>query len=90
MCRNIRTLFNFAPPATEQEIGAAALQYVRKICGFTTPSAANKAAFDHAVDEVEKASSELLRTLVTAASPKNRELEAAKAHERAERRFAPR
>ena len=88
MCRNIKTLYNFEPPATEDEIRAAATQYVRKISGFATPSAANRAAFDRAVDEVAQASSTLLGALVTAASPKNREVEAAKAHSRAVRRFS--
>ena len=88
MCRNIKTLYNFEPPATEDEIRAAATQYVRKISGFATPSAANRAAFDRAVDEVAQASSTLLGALVTAAPPKNREVEAAKAHARAVRRFS--
>jgi hypothetical protein len=85
VCRNIKTLFNFDPPATEDEIHAAALQYVRKISGFAGPSATNEAAFNHAVAEVEQASSRLLASLVTAAPPKDREVEAAKAHARAER-----
>ena len=87
MCRNIRTLFNFEPPATEEEVRAAALQYVRKISGFAKASLANEGAFDRAVDEVAKTSSALLRSLVTSGSPKNREVEAAKAHARAVRRF---
>ena len=87
MCRNIRTLYNFEPPATEEEVRAAALQYVRKISGFAQPSAANGKAFDRAVGEVARASSALLRSLVTSASPRNREAEAAKAHARAVRRF---
>lgn len=87
MCRNIRTLYNFEPPATGEEIRAAALQFVRKISGFATPSAANQEAFHRAVDEVAQASSALLGSLVTTASPKNREVEAAKAHARAIRRF---
>jgi len=87
MCRNIRTLFNFDPPATDEEIRAAALQYVRKISGFSAPSAANQAAFDLAVEQVEKASSHLIRSLVTNAPAKDREAEAAKAHARAQRRF---
>jgi hypothetical protein len=87
MCRNIKTLYNFDPPATDDEIHGAALQYVRKISGFTAPSAANAAAFDRAVAEVEKATSRLLAALVTAAPSKNRETEAAKAHARGERRF---
>ena len=89
MCRNIKTLYNFDPPATDDEIHAAALQYVRKISGFAGPSAANEAAFNRAVAEVAKASSRLLGSLVTAAPPKNRDIEAAKAHARAERRFGP-
>ena len=89
MCRNIKTLYNFDPPATDEEIHVAALQYVRKISGFAGPSAANEAAFNRAVAEVEKASSRLLGSLVTAASPKNREVEAAKAHARAIREFGP-
>ena len=88
MCRNIKTLYNFEPPATEDEIRAAATQYVRKISGFAAPSAANRAAFDRAVDGVALASSTLLGALVTAAPPKNREVEAAKAHARALRRFS--
>jgi hypothetical protein len=87
VCRNIKTLYNFDPPATDDEIHAAALQYVRKISGFSGPSATNEASFNRAVAEVEKASSRLLRSLVTAAPPKSREAEAAKAHARAERRF---
>lgn len=87
MCRNIKTLYNFDPPVTDDEVHAAALQYVRKISGFTAPSAANEAAFNRAVAEVEKASSRLLNSLVTAAPPKNREVEAAKSHARAKRRF---
>ncbi len=87
MCRNIRTLYNFEPPATDEEIRAAALQFVRKISGFAVPSAANQEVFDRAVDEVAQASSALLGSLVTTASPRNREVEAAKAHARAVRRF---
>jgi len=87
LCRNIRTLFNFEPPATDEEVRAAALQYVRKISGFAKPSLVNEKAFDRAVDEVAKASSALLRSLVTSGSPRNREVEAAKAHARAIRRF---
>ena len=86
MCRNIRTLFNFEPPATDDEIRAAALQFVRKISGFATPSAANEKAFNRAVDQVAQASSRLLDLLVTTTSPKNREVEAAKARVRAARR----
>jgi hypothetical protein len=87
MCRNIRTLYNFEPPATGDEIRAAALQFVRKISGYTDPSAANEAAFGRAVDEVAKASTALLGALVTTAAPRDREREAAKAHARAVRRF---
>jgi hypothetical protein len=87
MCRNIRTLHNFDPPATDEEIRAAALQYVRKISGSAKPSAVNEAAFERAVDEVAKASGALLCSLVTTAPPKNRERETAKAHDRAVRRF---
>jgi hypothetical protein len=87
MCRNIRTLYNFEPPATEEEVRAAALQFVRKVSGFAKPSEANQKAFDRAVDDVAKASLALLRSLVTSASPKNREVEVAKAHARAVRRF---
>jgi hypothetical protein len=88
MCRNIRTLHNFEPPASEEEVRAAALQYVRKISGFTRPSQANVAAFERAVDSVAAASAELLDSLVTGAPPKDRELEARKARARAARRFA--
>jgi len=87
MCRNIKTLFNFEPPASEEEIRAAALQYVRKISGFTAPSAANQAAFDRALEEVAGASARLLDSLVTSAPPKDRNVEAAKAHAKAKRRF---
>ena len=88
MCRNIRTLYNFEPPATEDEVRSASLQYVRKISGFTKPSAANKEAFDRAVAEVTAISSRLLAELVTSAPPKDRELEAAKAKARAAARYA--
>ena len=87
MCRNIKVLFNFDPPATPDEIHASALQYVRKISGFAEPSAANKPAFDRAVREVTRASSALLDELVTSASPRNREAEAARAHARAVLRY---
>ena len=87
MCRNIRTLFNFKPPATREEIRAAAEQYVRKISGFAQPSLANAAAFDRAVDAVAKTSAALLRSLVTSAPPRDRAVEAARAHARAVRRF---
>jgi hypothetical protein len=88
MCRNIRTLYNFDPPADESEINAAALQYVRKISGFNKPSQANAEAFDEAVAAVAEISAELLDRLVTAAPPKDREVEAAKRRARAEARFA--
>jgi hypothetical protein len=87
MCRNIRNLFNFDPPVTDDEIQASSLQFVRKICGFTKPSKANEAAFLSAVDEVSAVSKRLLRSLETNAPPKNREEEAAKARARAEVRF---
>ena len=87
MCRNIKTLFNFEPPATEDEIRKAALQFVRKISGSDKPTHANQAAFQRAVEEVTAASSRLLNSLVTASPPRNREIEAAKAHARAIRRF---
>ena len=87
MCRNIRTLHNFEPPATDDEIRAAALQFVRKISGTVSPSAANEAVFNRAVDEVAQASAALLRSLVTTAAPRDREIEAAKARVRAARRF---
>ena len=87
MCRNIHTLFNFEPPATEDEVRAAALQYVRKISGFTKPSKANESAFERALDEVAAASSRLLTELTTTAAPKDRELEAARARERAAKRY---
>ena len=88
MCRNIKTLYNFEPPATEDEIRAAALQYVRKVSGFNTPSKANEAAFLAAVDAIAAISSTLLRSLETNAAPKNRAEEAAKAHARAVQRFS--
>jgi hypothetical protein len=88
MCRNIRTLHNFEPPASEEEIRAAALQYVRKISGFTKPSRANEEAFAAAIDEVAAASATLLAQLTTNAPPKNREVEAAKARARAAERYA--
>jgi len=87
MCRNIRTLYNFEPPATDDEVRAAAEQYVRKISGFTKPSQANADAFARAVDEVAAASSRLLGELVTNAPPKDREVEAAKARARAAERY---
>lgn len=87
MCRNIRTLHNFAPPASTDEVRAAALQYVRKVSGTTKPSRANEAAFARAVDEVARVTQELLGALVTTAPPKDREIEAARARERSARRF---
>ena len=88
MCRNIRTLHNFEPPASEDEVRAAALQYVRKVSGSTHPSQANTEAFDRAVDEVARTTTVLLDALVTSAPPKDRETEAAKARERAAKRYA--
>ena len=88
MCRNIRSLHNFEPPATHEEVRAAALQYVRKISGFTKPSQANAEAFEHAVDAVAAVSERLLDELVTAAPPKDREVEAAKARARSAHRYA--
>jgi hypothetical protein len=88
MCRNIRTLHNFDPPATDEEVRGAALQYVRKLSGFTKPSQANAVAFERAVDEVAEASARLLSQLVTSAPPKDREAEAAKRKARSEQRFA--
>jgi hypothetical protein len=87
MCRNIRPLFNFEPPATEEEVRAAALQFVRKVSGYTNPPQANQEAFDDAVDAVSEAARELLTKLVTFAPPKNRETEAAKAKARNVLRF---
>jgi hypothetical protein len=88
MCRNIHTLFNYEPPATEEEVRSAALQYVRKISGFTKASRANEEAFARAVDEVAEASARLLASLVTTAAPRNREHEAERKRARAEARFA--
>lgn len=88
MCRNIRTLYNFEPPASEDEVRAAAVQYVRKISGFTKPSQANAAAFERAVEEVTEVSSRLLGELVTSAPPKDREIEAARRRARSAQRFA--
>lgn len=87
MCRNIKTLFNFEPPATEAEIRAASLQFVRKLSGFTAPSKANEAAFERAVEEVTAAASALIADLVTQAPPKDREVEAARAKARNAARF---
>lgn len=88
MCRNIRTLYNFEPPASEEEVHSAALQYVRKISGFTKPSQANADAFERAIEEVAEVSARLLSQLVTAAPPKDREVEAARRRARSEQRFA--
>jgi hypothetical protein len=88
MCRNIRPLYNFEPPAGQDEVRAAALQYVRKISGFTKPSQANQEAFERAVDEVAHVSMHLLEALQTSAPPKDREVEAAKARARAAQRYA--
>ncbi len=88
MCRNIRTLFNFEPPATEEEIRASALQFVRKLSGFNKPSQANEAAFNRAIEEVSDAARRLLASLHTSAPARDREVEAAKARERARERFA--
>jgi hypothetical protein len=87
MCRNIKTLHNFEPPATDDEVHAAALQYVRKVSGSTKPSKANEAAFERAVDEIAHVTRHLLAELVTTASPRDREVEAARARARAEKRF---
>jgi len=88
MCRNIRTLYNFEPPATDDELRASALQFVRKLSGFNRPSKANEAAFDRAVDDVASAARRLVDSLVTNSSPRDREVEAVKAKERAAKRFA--
>ena len=88
MCRNIHTLYNFEPPATEDEVHGAALQYVRKVSGFTKPSQANEAVFERAVEEVAEATARLIAELVTNAPPKDREVEAARKRERAVKRFA--
>jgi len=87
MCRNIKVLYNYKPPATTDEVNAAALQYVRKISGFAKPSAVNERAFNHAIEEITKASSKLLNSLSTNSPPRNRDIEAARAHARAVRRF---
>jgi hypothetical protein len=88
MCRSIKTLFNFEPPASDEEIRKASLQFVRKLCGFSKPSKANEAAFDAAVEQVSAAAQMLLASLVTHASPRDRETEAVKARTRAARRYA--
>jgi hypothetical protein len=90
MCRNIKTLFNFEPPATEEEIRAASLQFVRKLSGYNTPSKANEAAFNKAIDEVAGIASVLIASLVTTAEPRDREEEARRARARAAIRFSPR
>ena len=90
MCRNIRTLFNFEPPATELEIRDASLQFVRKLSGFNVPSKANEAAFERAVAQVAASARELVASLVTSAEPRNREVEAKRARERSARRFGDR
>ncbi|HEV3242249.1 MAG TPA: DUF2277 domain-containing protein [Methyloceanibacter sp.] len=87
MCRNIKTLHNFEPPATDEEIHASSLQFVRKLSGFTRPSKANEAAFDRAVDQVSKAARELIDSLITNAPPRDREVEALKARARSAERF---
>ena len=87
MCRNIKTLHNFKPPASEEEIRASAIQFVRKLSGFNKPSKTNEAAFNHAVDEVTRVATELLDSLVTNARPRDRQVEAAKARERSTLRF---
>ncbi len=87
MCRSIKTLFNFAPPATEEEIRAASLQFVRKLSGFNAPSQANREAFERAIDDVTVAARALIRSLTTTAAPRDREVEAEKARERARARF---
>ncbi|HEY4066147.1 MAG TPA: DUF2277 domain-containing protein [Burkholderiaceae bacterium] len=87
MCRSIKTLFNFEPPATEQEIRAASLQFVRKLSGFASPSKANEAAFDRAVEEVAASAAALIASLVTTADPRDREIEAARAKARSAARF---
>ena len=89
MCRNIKTLHNFAPPATEEEVRASALQFVRKLSGFTRPAKINEDAFNRAVEEVTHAAHHLLDSLVTQAPPRNRDVEAAKARARSARRFGP-
>ena len=90
MCRNIKTLFNFDPPATEEEMRAAALQFVRKLSGFNAPSKANQAAFDRAIEEVTDAARTLISSLVTSAEPRNRDLDAERARARSAARFPPR
>ena len=88
MCRNIKTLFNFDPPATEEEIRAASLQFVRKLSGFHKPSQANQAAFDQAIEEVAQSARTLIATLTTNAAPRDRDVEAERARQRSQQRFA--
>jgi hypothetical protein len=88
MCRNIRPLYNFEPPATQEEVRDAALQYVRKVSGFSKPARANEEAFERAIDAIAEATMQLIGDLVTAAPPKDREVEAAKARARSEQRYA--
>ncbi len=90
MCRSIKTLFNFEPPATDEEIRAASLQFVRKLAGFTKPSKTNEAAFDRAVEQISAVAHELLSSMVTTGQPRDRETEAAKARERSAARFGAR
>ena len=90
MCRNIRTLFNFEPPATDEEVRAASLQFVRKLSGFNVPSKANQEPFDRAIEEVAAAAKKLIDSLVTTAEPRDREIEAARAKERSAARFGER
>ena len=90
MCRNIRTLYNFEPPATEQEIRDASLQFVRKLSGFNAPSKANVAVFERAVDDVAAAARALIRSLVTTSEPRNRDIESLRAREKSEKRFGVR
>lgn len=90
MCRNIRTLFNFEPPATEEEIRAASVQFVRKLSGFTKPSQANQPAFEQAVDEVSAAARRMMDSMVTTSAPRDREVEIARARARAAERYGPR
>ena len=89
MCRNIRTLFNFAPPATDDEIRAAALQFVRKVSGFNSPSKANRAAFERAIEDIAAVSRTLVDSLVTTAEPRDRDVERARARERSASRYRP-
>ena len=90
MCRNIKTLFNFDPPATDEEVHAASLQFVRKLSGFTKPSRANEEVFEQAVEDIDKVARKLIASLVTKAQPRNREIEAERARIRSAKRFGPR